>query len=182
MSCEPTPRSVDVIKCLRARVRELEDRVARMSFAQKEFQLKCVDLELEARIAKNRFDYTKGLLALKDDVLEITSREHVRFMQMYLDRDIEMRALRETNNTLVKKILELGPVIYNAGGGSVIRECAKEPELKRFPATTTATLSQHQPFNLACPPSTPAARRPALSAKPPLRMAWTRKLVAQTDA
>ena len=177
MSCEPTMRSADVIKRLNARVRELEN-------SQKDMRWKSSNFELDAKIAQGKLQYTEGLLALKDDVLAITSREHVRFMQMYLDRENEMQTLRETNETLVKKILELAPVIYNVGGGNIIQESVKK-ELTSKSLPSTATFSR-QPFITSfcpCPlPSTPAACRPAPSANPPLRMVQTRKLDAQTDA
>jgi hypothetical protein len=82
------------------------------------------DFDYEIQILKSRLGYKDGLIALKDNMLEIASREHLRFMQLYIDQHDEMTTLRQTNETLVKKILKLEIPVFNP------RICFVAPEKK----------------------------------------------------
>jgi hypothetical protein len=149
-----------VIKSLKAQLHDLELQTASLRVENK-------NLQYDNLFLQRKVDYTRGLLTLKDEVLQISSREHVRFMQLYLNRSDDMRTLRETNETLVRKILELSPAVYNAPSGVDIptRLFATEKKQTKKLSLPTPSFAGSQP---SCSPSpTPAARKNAPSAATP---------------
>ena len=120
MQCPPTDhhlhRTNELVKRLHDHIVELQDRLRSVKHDSAQWehdQQKSVDKDSEIRSLRHKLEYKDALIALKDEMLQISSREHIRFMDLYLERSSEMETLRETNDTLVKKILNLNPAIYN---------------------------------------------------------------------
>ena len=96
-------RTTELVKRLNCQIEILKQTVADL---EKELASKTsADRDCEIRSLRTRLGYKDSLLELKDEMLQISSREHMRFMKLYLDRNGEMTTLRETNQTLVKKLL-----------------------------------------------------------------------------
>ena len=158
-SCPSTPiRSADLIKSLKFQVLELELSVASL-------RLESRNHEIDAQLLQRKLDRASELISLKDKLLAISSREHLRFMDLYLQRNADMQTLRETNETLAKKIIELKPVVYiHATGASILRTLTVVKS-KRSLSPTADSTSLFLQIDPAC--STPAASTPALSAVVP---------------
>ena len=158
-SCPSTPiRSADLIKSLKFQVLELELSVASL-------RLESRNHEIDAQLLQRKLDRASELISLKDKLLAVSSREHLRFMDLYLQRNADMQTLRETNETLAKKIIELKPVVYIHATGASILHTLTVANSKRALSSTADSTSLFLQIDPAC--STPAAPTPALSAVVP---------------
>jgi hypothetical protein len=116
---------------MRKRIQDLEAEIVKLKSAEPSSYEVCA--------LRNRLEYKDRMIALKDEVLEVASREHLRFMRLYLERNDEIAILRQTNETLVKKIMKLEWSVFNADGahGSEGKNCShpcKDPLPARAPA------------------------------------------------
>jgi hypothetical protein len=189
-SCTSAPiRSADLIKRLKLQVLELELSVAHLRLDEKNHALDIMMLQ-------RRLDRAEELVLLKDSMLSISSSEHMRFMNLYLAREAAMQTLRETNETLAKKIVELTPAVYNRKPVACVASCCSLPiapgEKAHLPSSNLpvslgekAFLSASNSFlPIGCPApcSTQAVSKPALSAVVPSPAPAMLELSAPADA
>ena len=108
---EPTEhhlhRTSEMMRKMNTCIQNLEAEVLRLS--------KSTATDYDLSVLQRKLDYKDRMIALKDSVLEVASKEHLRFMRLYLERNDEMAILRQTNETLVKKILKLEWLVFNHG-------------------------------------------------------------------